>query len=461
MPTDLTPMDRQTKLAQIDQLTTLNSNLETIGTEIKTITEDNIKIRNLTIPLDIYFSDPNIFSQAISRLDPTERSTLLSISNLSNISKSSSPSLLPNIQNILNNIPPTLSESDIKTGLQSLLDSNISAFEQKRKDYDDLNIKIKELETINPLDFLLFQYDAKTLGDVFSLNTNQLTKIITKFFIQSLKETTRPLIKIRKGSLDFPRTIKSSMRYEGTPYELKFRSKAQRLRTVRPKIYFLLDISGSQDHGIYMSIPIVYAIISVLKEYDIILYTSSEYTHSNDYKNIQDAELKDLTDQRVAGDYTLRFNKKTLLKYINNPHALFKTIYRNSGASYTANDHYFILKSLSEVIPDDSIIICLSDQGQVPSVKFNDSVPQRARNNMKQKLKGKVFAFNTVYPWDPYSITNLSNKFNFKPLSPRNFNYEDIIFFPTEPYTNSHPNLTYGDWSREILRIISGFTRKT
>lgn len=464
MSEPLTYSERDEKLKEIMKLVSLNSNLESIGKDIKTITEDNIKIHNITVPLEIYFSDPNIFQQAVSRLDSTEKTALLNISNLSNISSANAPSdLLPNISDILNNKSPSLTPEEIKTKLQTLLDSNISAFEQKRKSYDDINIKIKELEIINPLDLLLFKEDTSKLSNLFSLNTNQLTKIITKFFIQSLKETSRPLLKTRKGSLDFPRTIKSSMRYEGTPYELKFRSEAQRIRTVKPHIYFLLDISGSQEQGVYISIPIIYAILTVLKDYDIILYTSSDFVHKPDFKAIQEAERKDLTDIKVAGDHTLRFNKKTLLKYINNPYALFQTIKRDNS-SWSANDHYFILKSLSDVIPEDSIIICLSDQGQLTdytSIKFNDYVPQRTIKSMKQKLKGKVFAFNTIYPWTPNNISGLSRSFNFIPPSPRNFNYDDIIFFPTGSYYNSHPNLTYGDWSREIIRIISGFTRKT
>jgi len=99
---------------------------------------------------------------------------------------------------------------------------------------------------------------------------------IGKFLIKSLAETKNKKLRTKKGQIDFPRTIRASMKYEGTPYELIKMSRDVRVRQNKPTIYFLIDTSGSQDAGAYFSACMVYAISSALKDVNINIYTGAD-----------------------------------------------------------------------------------------------------------------------------------------------------------------------------------------
>jgi hypothetical protein len=144
-----------------------------------------------------------------------------------------------------------------------------------------------------------------------------------------------------------------------------------------------------------------------------------------------------------------------------------------------------ILKSLVTVVPDDSIIITIGDNHQIDIPPYyveslNSLIPDKNRKLMKKKLAGKVFSFQTLQNWSnwkyaielkfssrqerisqgrgkhPIVKTIQYSKFNFLPYSPLNFNLSDIIFYP---YGSASPS-TYGDWTREIIKVIGGFSRK-
>lgn len=449
-------MTEYDKLEELKNLNNLQDELNQHAKVIQEITKENININKLKVPLEIYKNNPKVFSDAYNLLNESEKASLISLGKLSSTPETSP--LINTINNILSN-KPVDTVPDLESGIIDIFNKNNSQLETTQKSYDDLNIKIKELLKINPLDLIDFGSDSP-VKRLFSLNANSMLKLINKFMITSLKETTRPKIRTRKGQIDFSRTIRASMQYEGTPYELKRKSKVVRMRQVQPKIYFILDTSGSQSHAIYLSVALIYGIISVLKEYDVIIYTGSPHYHGkNTHLLLEEAERKNLTEQRIV-DTTVRFNKQTILKYLNNPNKLFTLLtYISSGNS---DDLYFILKSIFPIIPDNSLIITIGDEHALTlepdyNRNFNKTIPQKNIKLMKQKLKGKVFSFNTTEYWDKDTISNTGkSEFNFVPFSSSNFNVENITFYPQI----NKSGFTYGDWVRELIKVISGFHEK-
>jgi hypothetical protein len=461
------PPTPEDEVKLIQQLPQLYTQLETLHESLSILSSNPKKIEKISVPFDIYFSSPSVFASAISELSPSEISQLQALSSIP-LLPISHP-LSSSFNSILTNptISLSLTPEQIKTSLEELSNSNITLLEQTQKAYDDLTLAIKAIETINPLDLIPFpdEYKFKRL---FSLNADSMLKFIRSFIVKSLKETSRPNTPSRKGSINFRRTIRASMQYEGEPYMLHRRSKSIKIRQNKPIIYFLLDTSGSQSEGIYASVAIAYAVASVLKDIDVVIYTASEVPcHPLTFKLIQEAERKNITETRIDSHLktprdlttTQRFNKASILKFANHPLQLYDAIesVRSSSADNTAH----MIKSLSASSPENSIFIALGDNDQFNNSvtdEMNKQIPSKDIAAMKSKLKGRVFYFNTNSFWpDSYQKLPQSHaKWNFKPFKPSNFNSNDIIFFPTQSYRSLHPNMTYGDWVRAIIEIISG-----
>ncbi len=447
----------------IDDITRLPSLIEELnskGKQIASLTSDNMKIKNITTPVEIYFSDPAVFAAATSQLTPTEQSSL---TNLINLSSPLSSSLSSALSSIIANVPPTLSSEQIQSELQTALANNVSSYETVQKEYDTINIKIKELELINPLDLIPFK-KARQVEALFNVSTNFMIKNVRNFMIQDLKTTNRPAYKSRKGSIDFPRTMRASMRYEGDPYELHRKSKAIRIRQVKPHIYFIIDTSGSQNSGIFLSVALTYAIATVLKDYDITLYTGSYHNFkANTIARIEEAETRNFTETRIV-DNISRFNKQSILKFGSNPSALKEAILHTSCND--CDDVYIVMKSLINVCLDNSLFITFGDDHAHylkpdKNAEFNLTVSPSARKIMKRKLSNKVYSFYTT-KYAPDSLadgTDTYTQFNFIDSTPSDFKYNNIKYFPTNKYSETHRSLTYGDWVREIINVISGFTK--
>lgn len=463
-------------LDDIKILPQLYEDFENKGKEIQQLTNDNIKIKNITTPIDIYFSSPDTFKEALSQLEPEELEELKAMATLS---KTPIPTTLSSsLSSIFNNTPPSQTIDQIKSELETTLSNNIEIFDKTQKEYDDINLKIKSLELINPLDLIPFG-SAGQFSRLFSSNANFMIKFVRNFMIQTLLKTIRPKEISRKGKLNFPKTINAAMKYEGDPYELKFRSKALRVRGVKPRIYIIIDTSGSQSHGIYAGVALSYALATVLKDYEIILYTGSEHP-SELYDNhrpknliprgivkaIEEAEKKDITERTILYQ-TIRLNKKSILKYSNNPNALYNIISHASASD--ADDTYFIAKSLVDVVPDNTLIITFGDNHQHrlrprANQEFNENqILPKTRILMKKKLKGKIYSFNTSETWEDIftkpGLDTYDTGFPFKPFNASDFAYYDIKYFPTRSYYTANSNLTYGDWVREIINAIAGFTK--
>jgi len=449
-------------MPDITKLPALIDDLNRKGKQIAALTSDSIKIKKIATPVEIYFSDPSVFAEATSKLTPSEKLSLNDIIKLS--TTRISPSLSESLTSIISNNPPSLSSDQIQSELQEVLSTNISNFETAQKEYDEINLEIKALELINPLDTIPFRR-VRDLDTLFSVSINFMVKAIRNFMIQDLKTTSRPATASRKGFIDFPRTIRASMKYEGDPYELHRKSKAIRTRQVKPAIYFIIDTSGSQDGGIILSIAMTYAIATVLKDYDIVLYTGSYHSFEPDtIAKIEEAEKRNFTETRIVDNIT-RFNKESILRFGSNPESFKEAIKATSCGN--CDDVYIVLKSLINVCPDNSLFITFGDEHAHTLIPyknklFNLTVSDKARKLMKKKYKNRVFSFNTTEYWDNnYTRGTVSRtNFNFADSTPNDFKYTDIKYFPTISYKATHTSFSYGDWVREIINVISGFTAR-
>jgi len=460
----LTDKEKEDQLQQITNLQGNIAKLNQMGVRVQELKDDNIKLGGMEVPIDIHSKNPAVFEKALKVLSSDERKGLSMLLGISQKTIAYDKETYNAVKAILTNQKPLMNDDKIKAGIKKMMEANVKEYDKVLEDYDKLNIEITKVKQLNPLDVLTYDTDNALLQRTFQQNANQMLKLITKFFVKFLVETKAAAQRSRKGKLDFSKTIHESMKYGGTPYELKYRSHALRIRQVKPKIYFLIDISGSQEHGIYLSVAFAYACAVVLKEYDVVIYSSSDYLDKDSYKDIQLAEKRNLSGTNiVAGDSTIRLNKKTLIENINNPHELYSMI--NAHPNSTANDMFYIAESLADISPENSLFILLGDEHQMTSSThqraFNSAIPDKARKLMKKQLRGKVFYFCTDGFWTSTAYQKVEREFNFVPYSPSNYNFEDVYLFPRGTEKGIiFKNFTYGDWSREILKVIAGLIRK-
>ena len=476
-----------TEIEDLINIDEQESELRNLSKVIEFLTTDLIKIEKLSKLIILQKKSPSTFIKLKQSLSPEDLSSTQNLTKFSPaISKLTTDSQIAEMQSFTeftNSDIPSLTNT-----VNTVYSQGVQTSENLQKIYDQKTIELEKLRLLNPLDLIAYG-DQYELGHHFNSYSNKLIKMVTQFFINSLKETTQPNFKTKKGKINFKDTIRASMKYQGDPYELKRRSQALRTRRTKPTIYILIDVSGSQGHGIYISVALAYAFLKALPDYEIVLYTSSvtaiNYSKtystppykltSNPIKEIQEAERKDLTERIVAGSNSLRFNKKSLLKYSNNPATLFSLI--NQNAVGTDNDYHFITKALGTTMSEDSLIITFGDEAQITRLNHNENPPSYGdrdistfpefvynnylgsnRNKIKKTLLNHCFAFHTSRTWQPYHLRRLNSLTDFTtPPTKSDFNFEDYTFYPATPdLTNLSLPETYGDWARQIINILSG-----
>lgn len=449
-----TKAEKDKLLASLQNIEKLKTVLETTNDNMTNIYQEQIKVKDLNKLAGIYFSSPKNFKEAMSNLNKREKKVLIDLSILK-----SNNIIMNEMSGIFINKDPTISQEDLE---KHFVDTNANlagGYELLNKKYNELRIELSKVNTINPLELIDYPDDHK-FADLFSLNADFMIKQIGGFLIKSLDETKNKKIRTKKGQIDFPRTIKSSMKYEGTPYELIKRSKDMRIRKNKPKIYFLIDTSGSQSAGTYFSVCITYAIASALKDVDMVIYTAAD-TSTNISGCIPDlrlAERKNLTRIKIVNS-SERFNKNTIMEYMNKPDNLVSLIKSNRRGG--SDNTFYVIKGLVNECPENSLFLNFGDTDQfnisdtktINIKNFDGLISQRDRALIKKKFKNKMFYFHTSRFWDKnsYLLKEYDRKVSFGTY----FSSNDLIYFPD---ISDRPKVkTYKDMVDNILKVISDF----
>lgn len=450
--------DTEKIIKELQKLSIYNEGLNRLQGLINVLRLENESINNISSIASILNSNPKIFSEAISTLTKEEiealkQKTRIEVTPMNLSTKSA-------ISSIYTSSPSTIPLSDLKT----LLDSNISEYESTKKDYDEINLIVKELNIINPLEHIKFG-DDHYLRLLFSSSSNFMIKLISGFMINSLKETIRPRTSTRKGLISLPKTIKASMKYGGTLYELKKSSKAEKVRPVKPYIYILIDNSGSQGYGIYISIALTYALINALKDYEIVVYAAGHHnTDSKTRQWIEHIEKHNINKALDPRTKIRRFTKQEFLKNTVNPSEMHTLLFESSDC----DDPLAIFKSLVNVAPDNSLFLVFGDpdifSNRSENSYINSLFSEKERHLLKSRFSKKLFIFNPSYEWLPpysnheyerYDSLRLTS-FNFYPLNSKDFTLRnDATLYPI-----TNIPVTYNDWVKEILKIVSSFSNK-
>ena len=75
----------------------------------------------------------------------------------------------------------------------------------------------------------------------------------------------------KKGSLDFPRTIRKSLKTEGTPLKLFFKEKKKRLK----RLIILADVSGSMDRYARFVMPFLLGLRGIGSKAEVFVFSTS------------------------------------------------------------------------------------------------------------------------------------------------------------------------------------------
>ena len=75
----------------------------------------------------------------------------------------------------------------------------------------------------------------------------------------------------KKGSLDFPRTIRKSLKTEGTPLKLLFKEKKKRLK----RLIILADVSGSMDRYARFVMPFLLGLRGIGSKAEVFVFSTS------------------------------------------------------------------------------------------------------------------------------------------------------------------------------------------
>lgn len=421
-------------------------------------------------------SEEDIFIKEIKIL--IEEGKLNVDEKISPIKKYSSESTCRTIKDVISG--KNISDTDISSCISSL-DYELELMEQKIKEniisISEMELEVIRLENENPLEQVKFG-DSYGIRDLYTVDPALLSKKIVNVIVQDLSERKKSSMLTRKGNIHWKKTIDKSMKYDGTPYELQYTSKGISTTGTKPKIYILVDISGSVSPFIPFSINIAQALSIAFNDYETIIY-SSPCMNAFDDENIYNADEHSKRTKKVLSlvaqaerkdtqgniwDSMNRFSKKSFKKYKNNPEELKNKL--RYGIRSDSDFIHSLLISLIDVASTNSLFLIFSDDS--PYVAGNYARRVSKKSGFCNKLKSfenNIFWFNVSEQTDQRAIDGYSilsykdnqrhgaegiwNRSGTVPLC-KKFKTPEKNFYPK--YGEAPEN--YGKWMKTIISLL-------
>lgn len=359
------------------------------------------------------------------------------------------------------------------------------------KELNKLRAELLKSQTENPLTNIPFG-KSDEIKNLFKTNPDAIVKKITGVIVESLSDRKNHRRPAKRGDLNFKKTIKHSMGNGGTPYDLHFKNSDIKINKEKPKIYIIMDISGSCASFVPLSATLAFSFAHALREYEIVFYTASSPPPSAQDKlpdnviakkyakelleSTKKWERKDLVGHKGNWEFN-RVSTKYLLKNVKNPSVLFNEIrsYEHNGISdYSLS----MIDALIPVAPDNSVFIVFTDGGYRHQAALAEMVKGQKFCRLFNHFSKRIFYFNLYENFEESEAETLEHfSYISKYLNPRTNEYqgEDYSSWAkysgcTEeklcakgkiPRTNIYPLDTihkkpenYDDWLQEVLRLI-------
>lgn len=421
-------------------------------------------------------SEEDIFIKEIKTV--IEEGKLNVDEKISPIKKYSSESTCQTIKDIISG--KSISDTDISSSVSSL-DYEFELMEQKIKEntisISEMELEVIRLENENPLEKVEFG-DSYGISRLYTVDPAILSKKIVNIIVQDLAERKKSSMLTRKGDIHWKKTIGKSMKYDGTPYELQYTSKGISASATKPKIYILVDISGSVSPFIPFSINIAQALSIAFSDYETIIYSSpcmnvfngeDEYNRNEHTKRTKEvlglvAKAERKNHQGNVWDSMNRFSKPSFKKYKTNPEELKNKL--RYGIRGDSDFIHSLLISLIDVASTNSLFLVFSDDS--PYVAGNYARRVSKKSGFCNKLKSfenNIFWFNVSETTDQRAINGYSilsymdnqhhgadglwDKRGTVPLCKR-FKTPEKNFYPK--YGEAPKN--YGEWMKTIISLI-------
>lgn len=367
-------------------------------------------------------------------------------------------------------------EYQFELGEKGTLEIKEELLNQKTKLNQSINearIQLLQEENKNPLENIKFGESSK-IRELFLYNPESTIKRISQLVVDVLRERKKARQPYKKGDFDFRRTMKHAIGNEGIPIEFYYRNKAQNTTKEKPRIYLILDVSGSCTNYIPLAATLAYAFSYALSEYDIILYTASNckiiYDPKSYFDNIKTMEKKDFVGRSSIADF-IRLNEKYIKSNIKNPLTLYEEIGKNltNICDYSIN----MVEALIDVAPDNSIFLVLTDTGFRNRYELSKYIKSKQFCAKFDNFKNNIFYFNLYTSFDSNCVRAIEN-FKFGQLynssgrkidemtgsnySPNFESMCDKIKIPEKniyPYYNRNEiPTTYDDWLQQVLKLL-------
>lgn len=339
--------------------------------------------------------------------------------------------------------------------------------EEKIAKTKELNKKRAELlkeQTSNPLEKIEFG-EGGDVSKIFNYDPKSTTKRISNLVVESLNERKKQGKPTKRGHINFKKTMRHSMGNGGIPYELYYKNKDIKMSKEKPKIYIIVDVSGSCIQFIPLAATLAYAFIYALTEYEIVVYSAGDPSEDKpeDYLDaIKKFEKKDMVGNSVVGKFN-RLNDKYIKKNIKNPSILYEEINRGGKAcDYSIN----LIEGLLPIAPQNSIFLTFTDSGIQCKKDIPEYIKSKKFCNNFSNFKNNIFFFN-LYNYmrqtTAFAIENFRYSINLNTFYDA-FKEKNSLPLCTKskiPRTNIYPLNSihkypenYDEWLQEVLRLI-------
>lgn len=336
------------------------------------------------------------------------------------------------------------------------------------KQINEARLELLKEENKNPLESIPFGRESK-IESLFLYNPDSTIKRIKELVVDILKNRNKPNIPYKKGKLDFRRTMKNSIGSDGIPINLYYRNKDLNVIKEKPKIYLILDVSGSCRQFIPLCSTLAYAFTFALQEYEITLFTASNpymYTYSDPkiyFEEITRMEKKNIIGQSNVIDI-VRLNQKYITTQIKNPSILNAeiSIKKTDTSDYSMN----LVEALINIAPENSIFLVFTDNGFRNNYVLSNYIKSSKFCTKFTHFKNNIFYFNLREIFSARCIAALKDFKYGNAIDYRTGeNYNDLLLpiCPKSeiPIKNIYPSVlipkrpvNYNDWLEEVLKLL-------
>ncbi len=245
-------------------------------------------------------------------------------------------------------------------------------------------------------DSLMYE-DMQHIKDKDLPKANMLIRRLAKHLVTRISRRYKR--SKRHQLLDLRRTIRDNIRYGGTMFKLKYRSK----RIQKPKLILLCDVSGSMSRYASMVLQFIYGIHSVLGNIESFIFSddleriSQHFQPGSDFNQLM---VDIMNKSRVWGGGTrLHQSLKTLRK--NHPAVLTSDAYlivlsdtKTESIGETLHELRTIKKCVKDILwlntlPEQEWQNSASTRAFQPLVKM---YPSNTLNDIEKLTRSKIFA---------------------------------------------------------------------